>query len=195
MGVHEPTRRSALVALAGTAAFAGTIGAALVAGEPPMAADTSAEDAAFDAGYEIGCEDGLKAFALAWLERWTEKGGSAYMGKIGKRDAWETLTPHLMVGSPTYHFTPVAEDNKTFYEASRAKGLAGLPEEDRERHIRDRKRFDQDRHEGSVKELYDLLSAVPGGVEAVEIIVKANPSRGVGRARKEPRFTSSQKEA
>lgn len=77
---NTATRRAVLVALAGTAAFAGTIGAAIAS---PAEADTGEPtlegnrlyDEAFGHGFKEGGEIALLHVAHAWVNRWKAAGG------------------------------------------------------------------------------------------------------------------------
>jgi hypothetical protein len=76
------TRRAALAALAGTVAFAGTIGAAIAspAVADPMPGEPTPEgnrlyDEAFGHGSKEGSEIALLYVARAWINRWKAAGG------------------------------------------------------------------------------------------------------------------------
>jgi hypothetical protein len=116
MGMHEPTRRSALVALAGTAAFAGTIGAALVAGEPAKAAaataDRSAWDQAFATYQRAKAED--DACNVAFNELWE------------KCKAAEEVVPHVTFGPDPFCGREIISTESTGYGTSARRMVSDL---------------------------------------------------------------------
>jgi hypothetical protein len=97
-------------------------------------------------------------FGHVWLDRWTAKG--AYVVMTG-----DTAN----IGWPVYDLSPVhAED-----EARMAAG--GLPEE----HRQDQRSWYRWFYDGKIRELYDVLREVPGGVDAVKAIVGESPRLGL----------------
>jgi hypothetical protein len=188
------TTRRALLATLAVAPALGVLAPSVCLAATPEPEDVET-DPAYSAAYGEGYAAAMETVAFAWLQRWTEKGGSAYMGKRGKLAEWDTLTPKLMISYPTYHFSPVAEDNADFYSEWRQQGLADLSLADQDRIIADRARFDQYFHEGKVKELADFIETVPDAYDAIERIVENMPGFGTGRARKVSRFSASKVEA
>lgn len=94
---------------------------------------------------------GLDLFAAAWLEAWTEKGGSVHVQPDGK--AW--------IGFPEY------ELSRSYQEPP-----ATLPEGERRRQ---RSTMDH-AYSGAMRALLDLLETVPGGTAALKAHVGHFPS-------------------
>lgn len=116
-------------------------------------------------------------FALAWLDTWTDNGGSYTYDELN--DKW-------WIGLPAYDISPVAADNRLLYEAWRKGGLAGVPEEDVERTLRDRRSFDQHWWEGKMRGLSDFLDAVSYWRDEVEAALTKAPHLGFARTEARP---------
>jgi hypothetical protein len=104
-------------------------------------------------------ESPLHGFALAWLKRFTEKGGLVHFDRhLGRVAAWV----------PEYHFSPQYERDKAIVQQ------IGLPARDFERNMEWRGAF----YDGKIRELYDFAQSVPGGMDAIEAAVLRDHSLG-----------------
>lgn len=174
MGMHEPTRRGALAALAGSAAFAGSMGVAMLAGEPALAAeaDSAEADAAYDRGYEDGCADGMLAFAHAWLTKFTSHGGSVTRDHADPNKVW--------IGQPMHRWSPDYEQERALLDTIREQDwFKGMSEQSQAAHIERHRRCADDMYMGQMRALGDLLHDFPEGLEAVKRLVRGNSALGL----------------
>src|SRR5947209_8496479 len=116
-------------------------------------------------------EHPLEPFARAWLARWTRLGATAKFSEVHDFDG-ETSVVQFMTGWPTYHYSPVYEDDEELIE-----GCADLPASV----LSARRSFSSAFYDGKVRELHDLIDAVPGGMDAVRAIIEVLPELGLGR--------------
>lgn len=98
--------------------------------------------------------DPLADFAVAWLSRWTQKGGSVTIGPDGR----------MWIGFPSYD-----------YSAAYRPIPADLPEPVRH----SRRAFDSAFYDGQMRELEHLLDLMTGGTQAVRECVTLCPVLGV----------------
>lgn len=96
----------------------------------------------------------LADFAVAWLSRWTQKGGSVTIGPDGK----------MWIGFPSYD-----------YSAAYRPIAADLPEPVQH----SRRAFDSAFYDGQMRELEQLLDLMAGGKQAVRECVTLFPVLGV----------------
>lgn len=112
----------------------------------------------------------MAGFAFSWLQRWTFLGGSVTFTHDNPDETW--------VGRPEYDLSPVAADNEILI---RLMDLSKFSEADQRSIIEQRRARDRAFYEGGMREIYDLLMAVPGGVPAMKAVLRINPN--LGRAR------------
>lgn len=115
----------------------------------------------------------LEPFALAWLARWTHFGASARLSRVCEIDANPSAVERqLSTCFPTYHFSPVYEDDEDLIAQS-----PDWPES----LLRDLRSFNCHFYDGKVRELHDLIDAVPSGFDAVRALIEVLPELGNGR--------------
>lgn len=115
----------------------------------------------------------LEPFALAWLARWTQFGASARLSRVCEIDEDPgSVEPQLSTCFPTYHFSPVYEDDEDLIAQS-----PDWPES----LLRDRRSFNCHFFDGKLRELHDLMDAVPGGFDSVRALIEVLPELGQGR--------------
>ena len=114
--------------------------------------------------------DQLADFATVWLKRWTVKGGSAIFDVVDGDKIW--------LGQPIYDLSPGYPADEAQLAAFGQEGPSTLPAETREQFITDRRRENDHRYEGAMRELSELLTDMPGGIEAVKNAVRKNPALG-----------------
>lgn len=146
--------------------------AAIAAAAPGLGSEEAQDDNEYGSGYEDGLALGLEAFGLAWLQRFTDHGGSVRMQEDGT----------AMVGWPMYNYSPVCKDNDAIMAAAIEGHGASISEE----HQRWRHSTNSNFYDGKMRELLDLLDTVPGGYDAVKLIVKRMPSFGFPRTEAKP---------
>ena len=98
-----------------------------------------------------GASIGLDLFAAAWVEHWTQKGGSIIFQSDGRAN----------IGWPEYDFNPMRQ--------TAPEGMSGAHKEEHESIL-------AANYDGAMRSLFELMKAVPGGVEAVKAHVAAFPS-------------------
>jgi len=112
----------------------------------------------------------MAGFAFSWLQRWTFLGGSVTFAHDNPDKTW--------IGQPAYDLSPVAADNETLIKHV---DLSRLSETDQRSIIEQRRARDQAFYEGGMREIYDLLTAVPGSVPALKAVLRINPKLGFAR--------------
>jgi len=110
------------------------------------------------------------AFALAWLQRWTRRGGSVSIDPTSPDKAW--------FGQLEYHVSPVYDDDEALIRLMQERGLSGLDEKTRAWMVDYRRTENRARHEGAMSELRDLLNVIDGGAEAIKATVRLLPAAG-----------------
>lgn len=166
------SRRAALAALAGAGAITSVPAASALL-------DTGAPAAPAKDEHGEGYTDAMDAFAMGWLTRWTQKGGSV---------TFDPTTGKAWIGHAVYSET---RRQATFLAEVREQDWFKQLTEEAQRGFIDRRRaFEDAFFTGQMRELSDLLDAVPGGLEAVKRIVRAFPSAGLA-----PVFATQAQEA
>jgi len=118
----------------------------------------------------------LAAFAFGWLQRWTYLGGDVTIDVTNPEKVWS--------GWPAYDLSPVAREFELLHEqAQRMQGCEEYPmsEQTRAYFRRLDEAKQQSSWEGGIRQLQQLLDAVPGGGAAVKAVLRVNSKLGRGR--------------